>query len=49
MRVQVTQQEGESSGRTQESDQGHPVQSGVSAERGTFEQVFLDTLNGRVR
>ena len=48
-RVQVIQQEGESSGRTQESDQGRPVQVGVSAERVMFENVFLDTLNGRVR
>jgi inosine-uridine nucleoside N-ribohydrolase len=48
-RVKVLQEEGESSGRTQESDQGHLVLVGVDADRETFEQVLLDTLNGRVR
>jgi hypothetical protein len=47
--VKIIQEEGESSGRTQESDQGHLVQVDVSAEREMFEQAFLDTLNGRVR
>lgn len=48
MRVRVIQEEGESSGRTQQSDQGRPVQAGISADRETFEKLLLDTLNDRV-
>lgn len=47
-KVVVIEQEGESSGRTQESDAGRLVQVGVAADRQRFEQVFVDALNGRV-
>jgi pyrimidine-specific ribonucleoside hydrolase len=48
-KVRVIQEEGESSGRTLESETGHPVRTGVSADRQKFESAFLDTLNGRVQ
>ncbi|QRK04851.1 nucleoside hydrolase [Archangium violaceum] len=46
--VRVIEEEGADSGRTQESETGHPVWVGVSADRQKFEAAFLDTLNGRV-
>jgi inosine-uridine nucleoside N-ribohydrolase len=48
-KVRVIVEEGESSGRTQEAQDGHAVQAGVSADRQKFEAAFLDTLNGRVQ
>ncbi len=48
-KVRVIEEEGESSGRTLESETGHPVRTGVSADRQKFESAFLDTLNGRVQ
>ncbi len=47
-KVRVVEEEGESSGRTQEAETGHAMQVGVSADRQKFETAFLDTLNGRV-
>jgi pyrimidine-specific ribonucleoside hydrolase len=47
-KVKVVEEEGESSGRTQEAETGHTVRVGVSADRQKFEAAFLDTLNGRL-
>jgi inosine-uridine nucleoside N-ribohydrolase len=47
-KVAVIEQEGESSGRTQESEAGRVVQVGVAADSQQFEKAFVDTLNGRV-
>ncbi len=47
-KVRVVEEEGESSGRTQEVETGHAVRAGVSADRQKFEAAFLDTLNARV-
>jgi len=44
----VIEQEGPKSGRTLVSDNGQVVRVAVSASLPRFEQLFLDTLNGRV-
>ncbi|HEX8698979.1 MAG TPA: nucleoside hydrolase [Myxococcaceae bacterium] len=48
-KVTVIEEEGASSGRTQESATGHTVRVGLSADSAKFEAALLDTLNGRVR
>ncbi len=45
--VTVIEQEGSESGRTVESENGYSMRVCTRADRGRFEQVFLDTLNGR--
>ena len=41
----VIEEEGNQSGRTQESENGAPVRVAVEVEAERFEQLFLDTLN----
>jgi purine nucleosidase len=40
-------QDGEQSGRTVTARDGTPVRAAYEADRATFEETFLDTLNGR--
>ena len=45
--VTVIEHEGSESGRTLESENGYSMRVCTRADRGRFEQIFLDTLNGR--
>jgi inosine-uridine nucleoside N-ribohydrolase len=48
-KVRVIEEEGASSGRTEESAAGRSVRVGVAADRQRFEDAFIDSLNGRAR
>jgi inosine-uridine nucleoside N-ribohydrolase len=47
--VTVIEKEGPESGRTQVSDSGYKIRVTVAADRGHFETLLLDGLNGRLR